>query len=99
MHIENLKVFIEIGFSIALFVNAVLFVPQIIKLWRTKEAKGLSLLTFAGFNLIQILAVLHGYLKQDYVLMVSFLLSLITCGVITIQIIIYKKVKKICMNK
>ncbi len=90
MYIEVLKELVEISFSISLFINALLFVPQIIKLWQTKEAKDLSLLTFAGFNLIQILAVLHGYLKQDYVLMIGFLLSLTTCGAITIQIIIYK---------
>ena len=64
MYIEVLKELVEISFSISLFINALLFVPQIIKLWQTKEAKDLSLLTFAGFNLIQILAVLHGYLES-----------------------------------
>ena len=37
---------IEIIFSSALFVNAMLFIPQILKIWKTKDAAGLSLITF-----------------------------------------------------
>jgi MtN3 and saliva related transmembrane protein len=94
MSIEIIKNIVEICFSAGLFVNALLFVPQIIKLWRTKESKDLSLLTFGGFNLIQIFAILHGCFNQDYILTIGFLLSFITCGTITTQIIFYKFFRK-----
>lgn len=81
---------IEFCFGTALFINALLFIPQIVKILQTKEVKDLSLITFAGFNIVQILAVLHGYLKHDYVVMLGFALSLLTCGIITIMIVFYK---------
>jgi MtN3 and saliva related transmembrane protein len=84
-------VVIEFIFGLALFVNALLFVPQIIQLLRTKNADGLSLITFAGFNLIQLFTVLHGYLHHDYLLMVGNLMSLLTCGIVACLIVKYKK--------
>lgn len=84
------KNIIEIGFSFGLFVNAVLFIPQIIQLIRVKDAKGLSLLTFGGFCVIQLFVVLHGILKGDYLLTIGYLVSLLTCGLLTALIIFYK---------
>jgi len=85
-----LKTFIEIWFSIGLFVNAALFVPQIYKLFKVKDPSGLSLLTFGGFNLIQLPILLHGYIIGDYLLFWGYLLSLLTCGAVTLLIIYYK---------
>lgn len=82
--------FIEGVFSLGLFINAVLFVPQIIKLYKTKNSEGLSLLMFVGFFLIQIFIFLHGYLHQDYLLMGGYALSLITCGTVSFLIIWYR---------
>lgn len=86
-----LRYFIEVMFSLGLFFNAVLFIPQAVKLFRTKSAKGLSLITFAGFNVMQFFTILHGYLNKDYILMIGFLLSFIFCGVVTFLIVSYKK--------
>ena len=61
-------VFIEVSFSIGMIVNAFLFFPQIVRLAKTKSAKSFSLITFAGFNLIQFFTVLHAYLHRDYLL-------------------------------
>ena len=90
MIIIILKYIIEIGFSLSLLVNALLFVPQAIKLYRLKNATGLSLLTFAGFNVIQLFVILHGFLQKDYLLAWGVLLSLITSGVCTWLIIRYR---------
>lgn len=95
MSIEMFKYCVGVFFAIGLFINALLFVPQIIKLWRIKESKDLSLVMFGGFNLIQIFAVLHGYMNQDYILMIGFLLSLITSGAVTFLIVFYKLKEKI----
>jgi MtN3 and saliva related transmembrane protein len=81
---------IETVFSVGLFINAILFVPQIIKLYQKKNSRELSLLTFAGFNTIQFFTILHGYIHQDYLLMTGFLLSFITCGTVTGMIIYYR---------
>lgn len=89
-----MKYFIEIMFGLGVFFNALLFIPQAIQLFRTKDAAGLSLFTFVGFNIMQLFTVLHGYLNKDYVLMWGFLLSFILCGIVTIMIIFYKKIKR-----
>ncbi len=82
---------IDFIFAIALFINAVLFIPQIIMLYRAKDSKELSLLTFGGFNLIQLFIFLHGYIHKDYLLMLGYLLSLISCGTVTFMILWYRK--------
>lgn len=86
-HIEKL---IEICFSLALFINALLFIPQIIKLYKDKTAKGVSLLTFGGFLLIQLLVVLHGVIHHDILLIIGYLFSMLTCGTVTVLILWYR---------
>jgi MtN3 and saliva related transmembrane protein len=81
---------IEVLFSLGLFVNAALFVPQIVKLYHTKNTEGLSLITFVGFNLIQLLAILHGVIHHDPVLITGFCLSLFSCGTVTLLLIWYR---------
>jgi len=82
---------IEMFFSLGLFINAALFVPQAIQLYRTKDSTAFSLLTFGGFNLIQIFTMLHGLLQHDYILATGFLLSVLTCGTVTVMIVVYRK--------
>ncbi|MBN2689445.1 MAG: hypothetical protein JXR42_02420 [Gammaproteobacteria bacterium] len=76
-------------FSIALFVHGVLFIPQVVKIWKKRSAAGVSLLTFAGFNVVQLSATLHGYFIHDYILMFGTGFSLITCGMVTLSIICF----------
>lgn len=78
-------------FSLGLFFNAALFIPQALALFKKKQANGLSLFTFAGFNVMQFFTVLHGVLEKDYILALGFGLSFITCGMVTLLILIYRK--------
>ena len=89
--LENI---IEYGFSSSLLVNAALFIPQIITLLKTKSARGASLITFVGFNIIQIFTMLHGVLTHDYLLVGGYILSILTCGTVSVLIIYYRYVKK-----
>lgn len=85
---------IQYGFSISLLVNAALFLPQIIALIKSKSAQGVSLITFAGFNVIQLFTALHGLLIKDYLLAAGYFLSIMTCGSVSFLIIYYKYVKQ-----
>jgi len=78
---------IEIIFSSALFINAMLFVPQAIKLLRVKHTGELSLITFGGFNLIQIAIILHGIILKDSLLIIGYSVSFLTCGSVTFLIL------------
>ena len=81
--LTHVKYIVDVIFSLSLFLNAAVFIPQSLAIWRQKSAKGVSVITFLGFNVMQFFAVLHGYFAEDYLLMVGFLLSFITCGVVT----------------
>ncbi len=83
-----LKQFIQIIFGAGMYINAALFIPQTIRILRTKSAEGLSLITFGGFCLIQTSGVAYGYIQHDYYLSFGFALSLLTCGFVTLLIII-----------
>jgi len=71
-------------FGLGMVLNAALFVPQALHLWRTKTAKGISILSFAGFNTLQAVGALHGYFQHDRALMIGMLASLVTCGSVTL---------------
>ncbi|WP_267313974.1 hypothetical protein [Legionella antarctica] len=60
---------------------------------KTKSAKGISLITFAGFNIIQLFTMLHGFYQGDYLLAGGYLLSIITCGTVSVLICYYRYIK------
>ena len=82
---------VDFVFSLGLFFNAALFIPQAITLYKTKDAKGNSIITFAGFNVMQFFTAWHGYLVKDYLLMLGFILSFLTCGAVTLQLALYNR--------
>ena len=77
-------------FGFGMILNAALFVPQAVRIFRTKTAAGVSVLSFAGFNALQIIGALHGYLQGDHALMTGMLASAITCGSVTVLAARYK---------
>ncbi|HXH55616.1 MAG TPA: PQ-loop domain-containing transporter [Gammaproteobacteria bacterium] len=87
--------FVNIVFSLGLFLNAVLFVPQALRIYRTKNAEGISLIMFMGFHLMQVFTIWHGYLVEDYALMIGFLLSFFTCGMVTCLALKYRSPKNL----
>ena len=90
---------IEFGFSISLIVNAILFIPQAYIIFRTKNVQDVSLITFIGFNVIQLFTLFHGLLTHDYILAFGYLLSIITCGTVSALIIYFKYMKNKLENK
>jgi MtN3 and saliva related transmembrane protein len=71
-------------FGLGMLLNAALFIPQAVHLWRTKTSQGVSIASFAGFNTLQAIGALHGYIQHDHALMVGMLASLLTCGCVTL---------------
>lgn len=84
---------VEWMFSLGLLINAILFIPQALTLYRHKQGNELSLATFAGFNVTQLLTIGHGYFAHDYRLMVGIFCSLVTSGLVTWLIIYYRLIK------
>ena len=82
---------VEFIFASALFINALLFIPQITLLIRKKSSKEVSLITFLGFFLIQLAIVLHGWMHKDYLLTFGYLFSMLICGMVVVLILYYQK--------
>jgi MtN3 and saliva related transmembrane protein len=78
-------------FGLGMVLNAALFIPQALHLWRTRTSQGVSILSFAGFNTLQAIGALHGYFQRDYALMLGMLASLLTCGSVTVLAACYSQ--------
>ena len=85
-----MKQIVAIIFGLGLGCNALLFVPQIIAVWRKKTDEGISLVTFGGFSVLQMIGIVHGYFQQDYSLILGMAASLLTCGTVTALTIFYR---------
>jgi MtN3 and saliva related transmembrane protein len=85
-----MKQIVAVIFGLALIGNAALFVPQAIAVWKKKSDEGISLVTFGGFNVLQIIAIVHGCYQHDISLIVGMVASLITCGAVTSLTLFYR---------
>ena len=55
-----MKQIVAVIFGLGLLCNALLFVPQVIAVWRKKTDEGISLITFGGFSILQAIGIIHG---------------------------------------
>lgn len=85
-----MKDIIAVIFGLGLMGNALLFVPQAIALWRKKTDQGVSLVTFGGFSLLQVVSIVHGLYQHDLALTLGMAASLATCGTVTALTIFYR---------
>ena len=86
----DMKQIVAVIFGLGLVGNAMLFVPQALAVWRKKTDEGISLITFAGFCLLQVISVIHGLYQHDLSLILGMAASFITCGTVTGLTIYYR---------
>jgi MtN3 and saliva related transmembrane protein len=86
-----LKEIVAVAFGLGLMINASLFIPQAAKILRSRSAKDVSLLTFGGFNLLQLIGVAHGYLQGDLSLLLGMVASFVACGAVTVSGLVYRR--------
>jgi MtN3 and saliva related transmembrane protein len=85
-----MKEIVAVIFGLALLGNAALFVPQAIAVWRKKTDEGISLVTFGGFCVLQIIGVVHGVYQHDNSLILGLGASFFTCGAVTFLTVVYR---------
>ena len=85
-----MKEIVAVVFALALLGNAALFVPQAIALWRKKSGEGVSLVTFGGFCVLQVIGVIHGFYQHDRSLVIGLGASFLTCGTVTLLTVVYR---------
>jgi MtN3 and saliva related transmembrane protein len=86
----RMKEIFEWLFGLGLGCNALLFVPQVVALWRKKSDAGISLVTFGGFSVLQVVGIVHGTYQRDLSLILGMAASLMTCGSVTALTIYYR---------
>ena len=86
----NLTQLFDWLFGLGLGCNALLFVPQVIAVWRKKSDEGISLITFGGFSFLQAIGIVHGVNHRDWSLILGMSASLLTCGSVTALTIYYR---------
>lgn len=77
-------------FSLGLFINAVSFIPQIVRIVRERSTRGISLITFSIFLITQFSAVLYGFIIHSWILITGYILSMLTCGPVVILILYFR---------
>ena len=85
-----MKDFVAVVFGLALLGNAALFVPQALAVWRKKSDEGVSLITFGGFCILQVIGVVHGFYENDRSLIIGLGASFLTCGTVTLLTVVYR---------
>ena len=85
-----MKEIVAVIFGLGLVCNALLFVPQVIAVWRKKTDEGVSLITFGGFTVLQVIGVVHGVYQQDWSLILGMTSSLLSCGTVTLLTAFYR---------
>jgi len=78
-----MKEIVAVIFGLGLLGNALLFVPQVIAVWRKKTDEGISVITFGGFSILQVIGIIHGLYQHDPSLILGMAASLLTCGSVT----------------
>ena len=89
-----MKQIVAVIFGLGLLCNALLFVPQVLAVWRKKSDEGISLITFGGFSILQIIAIVHGLYQHDLSLILGMAASLLSCGSVTCLTILYRLRRK-----
>ena len=85
-----MKEIVAVVFGFGLLCNALLFVPQVLAVWRKKTDEGISLITFGGFSVLQVIGVVHGVYQRDPSLIVGMAASFLSCGSVTGLTIFYR---------
>ena len=85
-----MKEIVAVIFGLGLLCNALLFVPQVLAVWRKKTDEGISLVTFGGFSVLQVIGVVHGMYQKDLSLIVGMAASFLSCGSVTALTVIYR---------
>jgi MtN3 and saliva related transmembrane protein len=86
----GMKEIVAVIFGLGLGCNALLFVPQVLAVWRKKSDEGISLITFGGFSVLQAVGIVHGLYQHDLSLILGMAASLLTCGSVTALTIFYR---------
>jgi MtN3 and saliva related transmembrane protein len=72
-------------------VTALTFLPQVIKTWKEKSAKNVSLLMFLIAFINEVMWIAYGVLRNDMVIIVTNVIMIIMCSTMIVLKLKYNK--------
>jgi MtN3 and saliva related transmembrane protein len=73
-------------------VTALTFLPQVIKTWKEKSAKNVSLMMFVIAFINEVMWIAYGILRHDNVIIVTNVIMITMCSVMILLKLKYKNV-------
>jgi signal transduction histidine kinase/uncharacterized protein with PQ loop repeat len=86
---DIIKVYLDYIYGLIFILNAIIFIPQAVKIIQNKSAKDVSLITYAGLFAIQVFFIFHTLQTRNHILLIGFILSLITTAAVLILTVYY----------
>lgn len=81
------KIITDIIGYIGVVIGASMFVPQAFKVWRTKETKGISLLSFSLLAFVSLLWVTYGFLLNAMpVILVNIIVGILSFFIVYMKL-------------
>lgn len=67
------------------------FVPQVVRLWRTRNAEGISLITFSVFSVGVLLWLAYGTIVNSWPIIISNVITLVLTIAIVVLTVRFRK--------
>ncbi len=80
-----------LGYS-ACAVTALTFLPQVLKTWKEKSAKNVSLMMFIIAFVNEVMWIAYGVLRDDMVIIVTNVIMIIMCSIMILLKLKYKNI-------
>ena len=73
-------------------ISSVVFLPQVIKTWKEKSAKNVSLLMFIIAFVNEVMWIAYGALRNDMVIVITNVIMITMCSIMLLLKLKYKNV-------
>jgi MtN3 and saliva related transmembrane protein len=73
-------------------ITTLTFLPQVLKTWKEKSAKNVSLLMFVIAFVNEVMWIIYGFLKNDWVIILTNIIMIVFCSIMIALKLKYKNV-------
>ena len=91
LHMTLIKDLVEGQYGMGLLINALLYIPQAVRIFQQKASDELSLIMFVGFWLLTLSQVIYGFYIGNHLIAWGTSATLITSGLVLCLIIAYRR--------
>ncbi|MDF1654309.1 MAG: PQ-loop repeat-containing protein [Coxiellaceae bacterium] len=90
---------IDMIISAVLFINAALYLPQIYRIYRVREANAVSIWMLVGSVLLGICGVLYGHFHHQHLMLLGYALIFVTSLIVLVMTCYYRTKASLSLKK